>query len=107
MEKCGKKHSAHKNYECVKEKGHDGWCGCAPSPNRYNITVYSDNNNDVIQGDTESLVSLARAILTAAESKRTSSLLTRWGLLRVENADALNDFGEGRYDSSGGYEIVK
>lgn len=90
MEKCGKKHNTYEGYECVKEKGHEGWCGCAPAPDRYNITVYSDNN-DVIQGDTESLVSLARAILAAVETKRVSSLLTRWGLLRIENTDALKE----------------
>lgn len=57
---------------------------------RHNITIYNDNN-DVIQGNTSSLASLARAILEAVENGRASSLLTMWGMLRIENVDVLKD----------------
>lgn len=60
---------------------------------RYKITIFNDEGREVIQGDGEGLVSLARAILSAVETKRTSSLLTMWGLLNIENTDALKNDG--------------
>lgn len=58
--------------------------------NRHNITIYGDET-DTIQGDTESLKVLAEMILESAKTKRPLCLPTRWGLVHVENTDALKE----------------
>ena len=72
---CNKKHSMYPNLRCVKEKDHEGWCGCAPTDEsrlisscneflselkRYECTEDIDYDVFIAMSSTENLLGLLK-----------------------------------------------